>query len=177
MSGASGFLLQENADAKKVVEDEMSKPGFRFIALSQRMANDEVSETEIISASPDNSVIQFAQGNDATVVCFGYSLVHGKSLVSEIRDLGRTASLFTVNYVRDANWGIAIKAASASQKLVVIDDTRGATSLAFRFLADVLEFDKNVVFTIVRSRENLLTTVSDEKFEFKIETVIAQVFG
>jgi pyruvate/2-oxoglutarate/acetoin dehydrogenase E1 component len=177
MSGASGFLLQENADAKKVVEDEMSKPGFRFIALSQRMANDEVSETEIISASPDNSVIQFTQGNDATVVCFGYSLVHGKSLVSEIRDLGRTASLFTVNYVRDANWGIAIKAASASQKLVVIDDTRGATSLAFRFLADVLEFDKNVVFTIVRSRENFLTTVSDEKFEFKIETVIAQVFG
>jgi pyruvate/2-oxoglutarate/acetoin dehydrogenase E1 component len=177
MSGASGFLLQENADAKKVVAEEMSKPGFRFIALSQRMANDEVSETEIISASPDNSVIQFAQGNDATVVCFGYSLVHGKSLVSEIRDLGRTASLFTVNYVRDANWGIAIKAASASQKLVVIDDTRGATSLAFRFLADVLEFDKNVVFTIVRSRENLLTTVSDEKFEFKSETVIAQVFG
>ena len=177
MSGASGFLLQENADAKKVVAEEMSKPGFRFIALSQRMANDEVSETEIISASPDNSVIQFAQGNDATVVCFGYSLGHGKSLVSEIRDLGRTASLFTVNYVRDANWGIAIKAASASQKLVVIDDTRGATSLAFRFLADVLEFDKNVVFTIVRSRENLLTTVSDEKFEFKSETVIAQVFG
>ena len=177
MSGASGFLLQENADAKKVVAEEMSKPGFRFIALSQRMANDEVSETEIISASPDNSVIQFAQGNDATVVCFGYSLVHGKSLVTEIRDLGRTASLFTVNYVHDPKWEVAIKAASASQKLMVIDDTRGATSLAFRFLADVLEFDKNVVFTIVRSRENLSTTVSDEKFEFKIETVIAQVFG
>ena len=68
MSGASGFLLQENADTKKVVMEEMSKPGFRFIALSQRMANDEVSETEIISASPDNSVLQFAQGNDATII-------------------------------------------------------------------------------------------------------------
>ena len=177
MSGASGFLLQENADTKKVVVEEMSKPGFRFIALSQRMANDEVSETEIISASPDNSVLQFAQGNAATIVCFGYTLVHGKSLISEIRDLGRTASLFTVNYVRDPKWEIAINAASASRKLVIIDDTRGATSLAFRFLADALEFDKNVVFTIVRNRDDLSTTVSDENFEFKSETVIAQVFG
>jgi len=177
MSGASGFLLQENADTKKVVMEEMSKPGFRFIALSQRMANDEVSETEIISASPDNSVLQFAQGNDATIICFGYTLVHGKSLISGIRDLGRTASLFTVNYVRDPKWEIAINAASASQKLVIIDDTRGATSLAFRFLADALEFDKNIVFTIVRNRDALSTTVSDEKFEFKSETVIAQVFG
>ena len=177
MSGASGFLLQENADAKKVVVAEMSKPGFRFIALSQRMANDEVSETEIISASPDNSVLQFAQGNDATIVCFGYTLVHGKSLISGIRDLGRTASLFTVNYVRDANWGIAILEASRNKKLLIIDDTRGSTSLAFRFLADVLEFDRNVVFTIVRNRDDLSTTVSEENFEFKSETVIAQVFG
>ena len=177
ISGASGFLLQENADTRKVVMEEMSKPGFRFIALSQRMANDEVSETEIISAAPDNSVIQFAQGNDATIVCFGYSLVHGKSLISAIRDLGHTASLFTVNYVRDANWSIAVLEASKNKKLVIIDDTRGPTSLAFRFLADVLEFDKNVVFTIVRNREDLSTTVSDEKFDFKSEEVIAQVFG
>ena len=177
MSGASGFLLQENADTKKVVVEEMSKPGFRFIALSQRMANEEVSETEIIFASPDNSVLQFAQGNDATIVSFGYTLVHGKTLISGIRDLGRTASLFTVNYVRDANWGIAISEASKNKKLVIIDDTRGPTSLAFRFLADVLEFDKNVVFTIVRNREDLSTTVSDEKFDFKSEKVIAQVFG
>ena len=177
MSGASGFLLQESNDAKKVVVSEMSKPGFRFIALSQRMANDEVSETEIISVAPDNSVIQFAQGNDATIVCFGYSLVHGKSLISAIRDLGHTASLFTVNYVRDANWSIAVLEASKNKKLVIIDDTRGLTSLAFRFLADVLEFDKNVVFTIVRNREDLSTTVSDEKFDFKSEEVIAQVFG
>ena len=164
-------------NAKKVVVSEMSKPGFRFIALSQRMANDEVSETEIISVAPDNSVIQFAQGNDATIVCFGYSLVHGKSLISAIRDLGHTASLFTVNYVRDANWSIAVLEASKNKKLVIIDDTRGPTSLAFRFLADVLEFDKNVFFTIVRNREVLSTTVSDEKFDFKSEEVIAQVFG
>ena len=82
-----------------------------------------------------------------------------------------------MNYVRDANWSIAILEASRNKKLLIIDDSRGSTSLAFRFLADVLEFDKNVAFTIVRNRENLSTTVSDEKFEFKSETVIAQVFG
>ena len=177
MSGASGFLLQENADAKKVVVAEMSKPGFRFIALSPRMANDEVSETEIISASPDNSVIQFAQGNDATIVCFGYSLVHGKSLVSEIRDLGRTASLFTVNYVRDANWGIAILEASKTKKLLIIDDTRSTTSLAFRFLTDVLEFDQDIKFTVVRIRAKKSTAVSDERFVVDYEKVTERILG
>ena len=176
MSGASGFLLQENADTKKVVAEEMSKPGFRFIAISQRMANDEVSETEMISASPDNSVLQFAQGNDATIVCFGYTLGHGKSLISEIRDLGRTASLFTVNYVRDANWGIAILETSRNKKLLIIDDTRGSTSLAFRFLADVLEFDKNVVFTIVRNRENFRTIVSDENLSINAHEIAKSIF-
>jgi len=176
MSGASGFLLQEISDAEKVLTAEVSKPGFRFIALSQRMANDEVSETKIISASPDNSVIQFAQGTDATIVCFGYALVHGKSLISAIGDLGRTASLFTVNYVCDANWSMAILEASRNKKLIIIDDTRGATSMAFRFLADVLEYNKNVAFTIFRNREERSTKVSDENFLIDVRKIAKDLF-
>jgi pyruvate/2-oxoglutarate/acetoin dehydrogenase E1 component len=177
MSGASGFLLQEISDARRVVETEMPKPGFRFIALSQRMANDEACETKIISQSPDNSVIQFNHGSDATIVCFGFSLVYGKSLVSAIGDLSRTASLFTVNCVRDAKWSNAVKEASKNRKLILVDDTRGPASMAFRFLADVLEFDKNVVFTIVRHRKEFSTVVSDEKFEFECDSVVAQIFS
>lgn len=175
MSGASGFLLQELSDAEKIVNEEISKPGFRFISLSQRKASESLAESTIIKSAPDNSVIQFQYGFDVTVVCVGYALSYGRHLTSVIKERGLTSSLFSVNNVRDPKWEIAIKDASASQKLVVMDDTRGATSIAFRFLADALEFDPQIKFQIVRNRENLLTSVSDENFELDSSEILNRI--
>ena len=46
----------------------------------------------------------------------------------------------------------------------IIDDTRSTTSLALRFLTDVLEFDSEVKITAVRSRDEKSTFVSSEDF-------------
>ena len=175
MSGSSGFLLQEISDAEKIVKDEMSKPGFRFIALSQRKASESLAEHTIIRSAPDNSVIQFQNGSDVTVVCFGYALSYGRHLTSVIKDRGLTSSLFSVNNVRDPKWEIAIRDASASQKLVLVDDSRGATSLVFRFFADALEFDPQIKFQIVRNRENLSTSVSAENFELDLSEILNRI--
>ena len=164
MSGVSGFLLQELSDARKVVEEEISRPGIRFLALSQRKVSKERTEIPVVDAAPDNSVIQYKRGSDASIVCFGHSLAHGKSLVNLCNEKGKDASLFSVNYVEDAKWEIAIQDSLRSKKLVIIDDTRSATSLAFRFLTDLLEFDPKIKFTVVRNRAEASTSVSDENF-------------
>ena len=164
MSGVSGFLLQELSDARKVVEEEISRPGIRFLALSQRKVSKELTEIPVVDAAPDNSVIQYKRGSDASIVCFGHSLAHGKSLVNLCNEKGKDASLFSVNYVEDAKWEIAIQDSLRSKKLVIIDDTRSATSLAFRFLTDLLEFDPKIKFTVVRNRAEASTSVSDENF-------------
>lgn len=49
--------------------------------------------------------------------------------------------------------------------------------MAFRFLADVLELDRSVEFTIIRDRKNFSTIVSDERFEFESDTVVAQLLS
>ena len=175
MSGASGFLLQELSDAEKIVNEEISKPGFRFIALSQGKVNEQLSELLVVDAAPDNSVIQFRRGTDASIVCFGHSLPHGKSLVNLCNERGVNASLFSANYVREAKWEIAVQDASRSEKLVIIGDTRSTTSLAFRFLTDVLEFDPDVEFTVVRNRAEMSTAVSDERFDVDRKKVIAWI--
>ena len=175
MSGVSGFLLQELSDARKVVEEEISRPGIRFLALSQRKASEELTEIPVVDAAPDNSVIQYKRGSDASIVCFGHSLAQGKSLVNLCKDRGINASLFSANYVQDAQWEIAILDASRNKKLVIIDDTRSTTSLAFRFLTDVLEFDPEVKFTVARKKAETSTTVSDERFEFDQEKVITRI--
>ena len=164
MSGVSGFLLQELSDARKVVEEEISRPGIRFLALSQRKASEELTEIPVVDAAPDNSVIQHKRGSDASIVCFGHSLAQGKSLVNLCNEREINASLFSANYVQDAKWEIAIQDSLRSKKLVIIDDTRSATSLAFRFLTDLLEFDPKIKFTIVRNRAEASTSVSDENF-------------
>ena len=133
MSGVSGFLLQELSDAKKIVTEEISKPGIRFFALSQRKANEELTEVNIVDAAPDNSVIQYRRGSDATIACFGYSLTQGKSLANLGTNKSLNASLFSFNYVEDAAWNIAIQNALQTKKLIILDDSRGTTSLAFRF--------------------------------------------
>ena len=164
MSGVSGFLLQELSDARKVVEEEISRPGIRFLALSQRKASEELTEIPVVDAAPDNSVIQHKRGSDASIVCFGHSLAQGKSLVNLCNEREINASLFSANYVQDAKWEIAIQDSLRSKKLVIIDDTCSATSLAFRFLTDLLEFDPKIKFTIVRNRAEASTSVSDENF-------------
>ena len=164
MSGVSGFLLQELSDARKVVEEEISRPGIRFLALSQRKASEELTEIPVVDAAPDNSVIQYKRGSDASIVCFGHSLAQGKSLVNLCNEREINASLFSANYVQDAKWEIAIQDSSRSKKLVIIDDTRSATSLAFRFLTDLLEFDPEVKFTFVRDRGSKSTAVSSDDF-------------
>ena len=175
MSGVSGFLLQELSDARKVVEEEISRPGIRFLALSQRKASEELTEIPVVDAAPDNSVIQHKRGSDASIVCFGHSLAQGKSLVNLCNEREINASLFSANYVQDAKWEIAIQDSSRSKKLVIIDDTRSATSLAFRFLTDLLEFDPKIKFTIVRNRAEASTTVSHERFDVDHKKVIAWI--
>ena len=164
MSGVSGFLLQELSDAKKIVAEEISKPGIRFLALSQRKASEELTEINIVDAAPDNSVIQYRSGVDATIACFGYSLTQGKSLVNLFTEQSLNPSLFSFNYVEDGDWKIAIQNASQSKKLIIFDDSRSPTSLSYRFLTEVLEFDRNVEFTFVRDRGSRSTTVSSDDF-------------
>lgn len=164
MSGVSGFLLQELSDAKKIVSEEISKPGIRFFALSQRKANEELIEVNIVDAAPDNSVIQYKRGSDVSIVCFGHSLAQGKSLVNLCNEKGKDASIFSVNYVEDAKWEIAVRDASRRKKLVIIDDSRSPTSLSFRFLTEVLEFDRDVQFTFARDRGSKSTAVWSDDF-------------
>ena len=175
MSGVSGFLLQELSDAKKIVAEEISKPGIRFFALSQRKANEELTEVNIVDAAPDNSVIQYRHGSEVSIVCVGHSLAHGKSLVNLCDKNGMGASLFSFNYVENAKWEIAVHDVLRTKKLVIIDDTHSATSLSFRFLIDVLEFDQEVKFTVVRNRAGKTTAVSDERFEVDCKEVFAWV--
>ena len=175
MSGVSGFLLHELSDAKKIVEEEISKPGIRFFALSQRKASEELYVSDVIDAAIDNSVIQYQRGDDVSIICFGHALAHGRTLASFCRDRSLTASLFSVNYVQDAKWEIAIQDALRSKKLLIIDDTQSSTSMAFRFLADVFEFDAEVKFTVVRNRAETSTAVSDERFNVDHEKVITWI--
>lgn len=146
-------------ECESLGEKEISKPGNRFLASSQRKASEELTEINIVGDAPDNSVIQYLRGSEASIVRFGHFLTHGKSLFNLYNEIGKDASLFSVNYVEDAKWEIAIQDASRSKKLVTIDDTRRTTSLPYRFLIEVLEFDKSVEFTVFRNRTETTTDV------------------
>lgn len=176
LSGGSAFLLQELADANEIVSHEFSSPGFRFIAVSQKMASWPVRESPLIECSPDHSVFQFASGTDVTIVCFGFSLHEGWSLLNCINERGRSASLFSVNYLLDPQWSLAIDDAIRNKQLVVLDDTRSSSSQAFHFLTDVLEVERDLKFQVIRSNEASSTAVSEELFSIDVQDIVSGLF-
>lgn len=176
MSGANAFLLQESEDATQIVSQELLNPGFRFIALSQKMSANPVRESPVLKFSSDHSVFQFADGTDLSIVCFGFSLTEGRTLLQSVIETGRSASLFSINYVLNPNWRVAIENIARNKRLVIIDDTRSATSLAFRFLTDVLEVDRDIEFTVIRDRETVSTAVSEELFSIDVHEIVSRLF-
>jgi len=65
--------------------------------------------------APDDSVIQYSEGSDATIVCLGFSLSSGEVLQSHLSDRKIVASLFSANIVDHPQWEIAISEATNSK--------------------------------------------------------------
>ena len=77
MGRFSGFTMTNLADATKVAAQEISKPGFRIIGLSQRCANDEIYAPEWVECSDDLTTFQYSKGEHLTIVCANFSLPQG----------------------------------------------------------------------------------------------------
>ena len=176
MSTISAFMLNGYSDAALVVKDEMKKSGVRFFILSQRKANEKMNTLDVKRTAPDNSVIQYSEGSNATIVCFGFSLSSGEVLRRHLLDRDIVASLFSVNVLEHPQWEIAISATVRSKRLFVLDDTFSPTSSSFRFVVDALEQDPNIRFAIERRREKVSTAVSNEDLEVGFERLIQKLF-
>lgn len=120
-----GYTITNRYDAQQVIGSKLICPGFRIIAVSQRLFKEAVLEFKnVIYADKDCHLFQYTKGRDATIVCFNFSLPQGAVLYNRLQQHGCAASLFSVNPVGQTKWDRIIGHVRHSSRLVVIDDSK-----------------------------------------------------
>lgn len=142
------YSATNNQDTPCILET-VTHPGFRMIGLSSRLCRSEFIQTNLVYGAEDNSVFQYTEGTDATVVCFNFSLAEGYVLHKKLLAKGISSSLFSVNYVPYPDWSRIRQSVAITGRLVVMDDSKSvhlpAYSLLDAIAGENIQFKRVVV--------------------------------
>jgi len=132
MARVSGFTVTNLADATAVAEQEIHRPGFRIIALTQKSAGEDVFAPQGVVHSGDCAAFRYFVGSDLTIVCANFSLRNGLALRAELAARGISSSVFSVNPVIDPDWRLLAADAERTGAVLVLDDSKGLMGLGHR---------------------------------------------
>lgn len=157
-----GYTLTNQWDTDHILEKHLMAPGVRLITVSQRQFKDELLPLQKpLYIAGNDSVFQYTEGGDATIVAFNFALPQAYRLEQELRKAGLTAALFNVNSPTDYEKEKIIESANRTGKIVILDDSKTTNLPHHRLLADPL---LSVEFRLVLARElgeNWLYPVED----------------
>jgi len=170
-----GYTITNKIDAEKIISSKLISPGFRIIAISQRMFKDEIIiPSELIYVNDENDVFQYSEGNDVTVVCFNFSFPYGQNIVEEMTKINLTCSLFNVNSPIPTNWSKIIDDVTKTKKLIIIDDSKSENLSCYVLLADIsniINLEKKIIL-----KRNLVNTEwlnpIDDQMEINFQQVV-----
>lgn len=129
----SCYSVTNNQDTPRIIET-VTQPGFRMIGLSSRLCRSEFLQTNLVYSAEDNSVFQYTEGSDATIVCFNFSLAEGHALHKKLLEKGMASSLFSVNYVPYPDWSRIRQSVAVTGRLAVMDDSKSVHLPAYSML-------------------------------------------
>lgn len=159
-----GFTITNQVDAEKILAQHLTSPGFRIIAVSQRLFKEEmIVPPAPLYISDDLSFFQYSEGKDATIVSFNFSFEQAWKLFEEMKKDGMEASLFNVNMPVPIAWDWIVKDVIRTQKIILIDDSKSQNISLYSLraaIANVTALKKCVVLTRTL-KEDWLHPVSD----------------
>ncbi len=139
IAGVEGYSFTNKEDTKKIISEQLVKPGFRILSTGQRLLREEMRELSIIYSDPDCKYFQYKKGDDITVVCFNQATPYGEELYKTILNHNITASLFSINSHLCADYEHIMNDIKNTRKLVIIDDSKSKNKLSDRFIINILD--------------------------------------
>lgn len=173
-----GFTITNKADADYLLPAYLMKPGFRIIAVSQRLGKDEIIEEPKVYKVIDNgSIFQYSNGTDVTIVSFNFSFPQTLKLCKNLDNYGIKAAHFNVNSGIAVDWKSIVASVSETKKIIVIDDSKSMHIPAESLLAELCDMPlkKNVVIRR-KIKNDWLYPVSDI-FELNEESILHDLRG
>jgi pyruvate/2-oxoglutarate/acetoin dehydrogenase E1 component len=159
-----GYTLTDAGSADDILHSQLGAPGFRIIALSQRLFSGELADVPVEWSSGDGRVFQYQRGDQATVACFHFSLPRGLELVRRWSTEAKRASLFAVQAAWPHDWDAVTGDAARTGRLIMLDDARGANSLANKLAAQTLLRAPHCRVTLLTREQDLACAVNPDEF-------------
>jgi hypothetical protein len=126
MARVDGFTLTNADDAALIVANQLVKPGFRFITVSQRLFSTAARHPGIINAAPDCGVLQYEDGEEATILCSNFAMPYGLDLREKCSEAGLSAALFSVNYLTNPDLDLLRASIAKTGRVMLIDDSKSS---------------------------------------------------
>jgi len=168
LARADGYFLNGAADAERILNRHLVKPGFRLIAVSQRRFGEECLELPVIEKGSDataDGYLQYADGADATIAAFGFALPAALELSATLRTQGVCAAVFSLNPVLPYEWTAVVASAARSRRLIVLDDGKGALSPAHKLVSLALRAAPDCHATVETREQGWPWTVNEDRFQ------------
>jgi pyruvate/2-oxoglutarate/acetoin dehydrogenase E1 component len=174
MARVPGYPLTSRIQAEHVLSTQLSTPGFRFIALSQRLWSTDLLDVPCIRRTAGGEVFQHFAGDDATIVSLNFSLPQALSLRDGLLDAGVAPDVFTASYVHPGAWSHVVESVKRTGRLVVLDDSKSVNSLGYELVDVVARAVPTSRRTFVGRRDVDFGVCSDV-FEVSPELVLKEI--
>ena len=173
-----GFTITNKVDAERIINAELTTPGFRIIGISIRLFKEEIIEPGLVWASPDNTIFQYTKGNDATIACFNLAFPYGHELCKKMGERGLSASLFSVNLATPTNWDQIIEDVKRTGRIIIIDDSKSETLPCHALLSTALESCKvKRQIIITKDMSNDWLSPNQDTLNIQYESIINRIIG
>lgn len=170
-----GYTITNLREAKHVIRTQFGKPGFRFVALGQRLFQTEVLDLELITAAEDSSVFRYSSGSDATVVCSNFSLPEGHLLRTKLQERGIASSLFSLHQVFPSRWERIKQSVAETRKLVVMDDSKSTNLLVHALLQEAASEIPSVQTIVITRGADVGFGVCPDQLQIDYDSLVLQL--
>lgn len=160
-----GFSPASVEEARVIFGREIGQPGFRIIALSQRLFDSEAIRLEIVNQGRDAGWFQLETGDQATAVCFNFSLPQGLELRRRLAASGTEAAVFTVHPSGLRDCADIVAHAVRSKRLFLLDDGKEAISGVHELAHRVLAIEPACRVTLMQRDPAAGYGVSSDRFD------------
>lgn len=158
-----GFTVSNKSEADYLFTNQFLKPGFRIIALSQRLGKNEI----ILNKPPLNifgngELFHYKKGNDVTIVSSNFSYAQAEKLVCFLEKNNIDSSHFNISSGLIEDLSFIINDVAVTKKIILIDDSKSIQT-PVDYLLTLLK-DVDLEKTIILKRQlntDWLNPVSD----------------
>ena len=178
IAGVEGYSFTNKEDARRIISDQLVRPGFRILSTGQRLLREDVLDLEVLHQEKDCKYFQYKDGKDVSIICFNQALPYGLEMHKLMVEKDIKPSLFSINSHLKTNYNFILDDIKRTKRVIIIDDSKSKNHLSDYFLTEVLK-DSNLKTYKILNRNQVEDNFSPciDSLEINYINVINEIFS